>query len=343
MTREARLRAHLESLIARRGQIPFSDYMESVLYHPELGYYSQERNPIGPEGDFYTSVNVDPAFGQLLVRLFEAMETQIRDFTLVELGAGTGELARHILETRRFPYRILERSRAMRARQQKTLAGFDVGWIDTLPDRLQGCVFSNEFFDALPVRRFVRRGGVVRELCLGPGLREVESEPDPPVDLPLLEDGCEADLSDAAIDWIRRIGRSIGRGYHVAVDYGYLREALFRQKRGTLMCYRRHVADEDPYENPGEKDMTSHVNFSDLIEAGREVGLDRVGFRSQKDFLIDLGLLGILEPLAGATDPSSIRRLQALKTLILPPMLGERFQVLLQEKGMAATALPGFR
>lgn len=343
MSREARLRAHLASFIARRGRIPFSAYMETVLYHPELGYYSQERNPIGTEGDFYTSVNVDPAFGELLVRLFQAMQAGIPGFTLLELGAGTGELARHILETRRFPYRILERSPAMRARQQKTLEGFDVAWIDALPDRIEGCVFSNEFFDALPVRRFVRRDGVVRELYVGPGLRELEGDPDPPVDFPLLEDGCAADLSDAAIDWIRDIGQALGRGYHLAIDYGYRREALFRQQRGTLMCYRRHVADEDPYEHPGEKDMTTHVNFSDLIDAGREVGLDPVGLRSQKDFLIGLGLLGILGPLGGATDPASIRRLQGLKTLILPPMLGERFQVLLQAKAVEATALPGFR
>lgn len=343
MTREARLRSFLESRIARSGPIPFSDYMETVLYHPELGYYSQERNPIGPEGDFYTSVNVDPAFGQLLARLFGAMETRIPGFTLVELGAGTGDLARQILETRSFPYRILERSPTLRSRQREALEGFDVEWIDSLPDRVSGCVFSNEFFDALPVRRFVRRGGVVRELYVGAGLREVEGDPSPSVDLPLLGEGRAADVSDRAAEWVREIGRKLASGYHLAIDYGYLREDFFRQEHGTLMCYRRHMADEDPYEHPGEKDMTAHVNFSDLTDAGCEVGLDRVGFRSQKDFLIDLGLLEILEPLAGASDPGSIRRLQALKSLILPPMLGERFRVLLQAKGMAAVALPGFR
>jgi SAM-dependent MidA family methyltransferase len=342
MSGNPQLRAFLEGRIARSGRIPFSEYMDAVLYHPEHGYYTSRRNPIGPVGDFYTAPMLDPALGQLLSRLFVRMAEGLAGFTLVELGAGTGRLARHILESSAFPYLIVERSPSMRQRQQRLLEGFDVAWVDALPSGLDGCVFSNEFFDALPVRRFVRRKGAVRELFVGPGLGEEEGDPNPPVDLPLLVEGATADIAPGAVEWVRRIGASLRRGYHLAIDYGYLREAFFSRRNGTLMCYRKHQADEDPYDSPGEKDLTAHVNFSDLVDAGREAGLDLADFRSQKDFLVDLGLLEIMEPLARESTAASLRRLQSLKTLILPPMMGERFRVLLQCKGLEVGPLPGF-
>jgi SAM-dependent MidA family methyltransferase len=336
------LRAHLDALIRDRGPIPFVEYMETVLYHPEHGYYSSARNPIGRQGDFYTSGNLDPAPGQLLARLFREMASRLPRFTLVEVGAGSGLLARHILEAESFPYVIVERSAQMRGRQQSLLSGFDVEWPDALPDALVGCVFSNEFFDALPVRRFVRRRGVIRELHVAEGLVEVEADPSEPVDLPLLGEGCIVDLAPEAPRWVRRIGAALERGYHLAIDYGYLREDLFRRKRGTLMCYRGHAVHENPYLDPGIQDLTAHVDFSDLIDTGRQAGLELMGFRTQKDFLVDLGLLEVMRSLAMEPHPESVRRLQALKTLILPSMMGERFRVLLQGKGAEGAGLPGF-
>ena len=342
MNRNPDLIEHLEAVIAERGRISFSEYMETVLYHPEHGYYSRARNPIGPDGDFYTSSNVDPAMGQLLSQLFESMSDRVPGFTLVEIGAGTGLLARHILETRMFPYTIVERSPAMRERQTETLAGFEVEWRDVLPDSIRGCVFSNEFFDALPVRRFTRRGQQVREYFVGQGLSEVESDADPPVELPLLGEGAIADVSLAARQWIRSIGKSIDTGYHLAIDYGYLAPDLFARTGGTLMCYRNHRADENPYVDVGLKDITSHVNFTDLIDEGAAAGLRMHGFCTQREFLVKLGILDLMKPLAENGDAASISRLQALKNLLLPPMMGDRFRVLLQRTGIPETILPGF-
>lgn len=342
MNGNPQLIAHLEALIRARGRIPFSEYMETVLYHPEYGYYSRSENPIGPEGDFFTAPNVDPAMGQLLSTLFARMAVAIDGFRLVEIGAGTGLLARHILETEPFPYVIVERSAAMRARQRQALEGLDVEWRDTLPVAIRGCVFSNEFFDALPVRRYVRRNRRVRELFVGEGLVEIEDDPEVAIELPMLREGAVADISLDARTWIQRIGESIAAGWHLAIDYGYLARELFARTAGTLMCYRDHRADENPYADIGLKDLTAHVNFSDLIAGGAAVGLDVAGFRSQREFLVDLGLLDLMEPLARASDAASVRRLQALKNLLLPPMMGERFKVLLQRKGSLGGRLPGF-
>lgn len=337
--------AHLETLIRERGRLPFSVYMDEVLYHPEYGYYSREHqsNPIGAGGDFYTSPDVDPAFGHLLAGLFKEMADRIDGFRLVEIGAGKGLLARHVLERHPFPYTIVERSPSMRRAQAEVLREFEVDWSETLPAGIRGCVFSNEFFDALPVRRFVKRAGRVREIYVAAGFAEVEDDPEFPIDLPLLADGALVDMSLEATDWVSRIGEAIDVGFHLAIDYGYLREEMFARRQGTLMCYQHHRADEDPYSSIGDKDITAHVNFSDLIDSGTAAGLERAGYVKQMDFLIDLGILDLMAPLAERGDAASVGRVQALKNLLLPPMMGERFRILLQSKGLPARLLPGFR
>jgi len=309
--------------------------MEEALYHPEYGYYSSLRNPLGREGDFYTSSDLDPIFGKLVARRLRAMAEELNvskdSFAIVELGAGRGLLARDILKEQKFPYRILERSRAMRERQRDNLKGFDVEWIEALPQDLTGCVFSNEFFDALPVHRVVRRNGVLREIYLNEDFEEVEGDPQPAVDAPV-EEGNLADISLDAKEWVGRIASSLKSGFHLAIDYGYLEREFYARPRGTLMCYWHHQATENPYVRIGEQDMTAHVNFADLIEAGRAASLIKTEFSSQMDFLIRLGILDEMESLAHSATAASIERLQAMKKLILPGNMGERFKVLVQRK-----------
>ncbi|HEX4999863.1 MAG TPA: SAM-dependent methyltransferase [Terriglobia bacterium] len=309
--------------------------MEAVLYHPRFGYYTSDRNPIGKEGaDFYTSSDLDPGFGRLVARKLSELAAEFESFTVVELGAGTGALARDILAAHPFTYRILERSAAMRERQRQTLGGFDVEWIDELPAGLTGCVFSNEFFDALPAHRVVRRSGMLREICVGEGFREVECDLKIEIDendIPIAE-GHSTEINLDARQWMARIGACLQRGYHLAIDYGYLRREFYARPSGTVMSYWRHQAVEDPYARIGEQDITTHVNFSDLIDAGAAASLETVSFTSQMQFLIDLGILDEIGRLSAASDADSIRRLQALKKLILPGGMGERFKVLLQRK-----------
>jgi SAM-dependent MidA family methyltransferase len=325
--------AHLQSRIRQSGPLPFHDYMDAVLNHPDFGYYAAARNPIGRAGDFYTSSDLDPIFGRLLAAKFEQLSSGFAEFGIVELGAGTGALARDILGARPFPYRILERSAAMRERQRETLAGFDVSWIDDLPERFSGCVFSNEFFDALPVHRVVKRNGVLREIYVDGEFKEVEGPltVEGEIAAPIGE-GHSTEINVEARRWIARIARSLERGWHLAIDYGYLRREYFARSAGTLMCYWRHQAVEDPYVRIGEQDITAHVNFSDLMDAGAAASLETVEFTTQMNFLIGLGILDELQSLAAAPDAASIQRLQSLKKLLLPGGMGERFKVLIQSK-----------
>ena len=150
-----------------------------------------------------------------------------------------------------------------------------------------------------------------------------------------MSEGQAAEINLKARQWIRRIAASLDRGYHLAIDYGYLRDEFYAQPHGTLMCYWRHQAVEDPYIRIGEQDMTAHVNFSDLMD---EPSLETVLFMKQKDYLIRLGILDEMERLATAGDAASMQRLLKIKKLLLPGSMGERFKVLIQSKGISRGA-----
>jgi SAM-dependent MidA family methyltransferase len=317
----------LRKRIQEQGPLSFRDYMEEVLRF----YYASAKSPIGMEGDFYTSADLDPIFGKLLAKQFTQWAADFDSFGIIELGAGKGVLARDILEHCQFPYMILERSPAMRARQQELLRDFDVRWIDRLPEGFMGCIFSNEFFDALPVHRVVRRGGVLREIYVGEEFQEIEGDLQEPFDAPVRE-GYTADIDLEARHWIRRIAASLDRGYHLAIDYGYLADEFYAQPRGTLMCYWQHQAVEDPYIRIGEQDITAHVNFSDLMDKGAESALETIRFSTQMEYLLDLGILDEIQRLAASGDAASMQRLVKMKRLILPGSMGQRFKVLVQTK-----------
>jgi SAM-dependent MidA family methyltransferase len=321
--------------------------MEEVL----RVYYASRRNPIGMEdADFYTSADLDPLFGELLARQFTRWADEFDSFTIVELGAGKGLLARDILRHCAFPYLILERSPAMRARQEVQLKDYDVRWIDELPRGLTGCIFSNEFFDALPVHRVVQRGSDLKEIYVTENFQEIErsavgalyERPGGPrsasaiarslKNLPPLQEGQQTEVNLEARRWIRRIAASLERGYHLAIDYGYLAGEFYAQPGGTLMCYWKHQAVEDPYVRIGEQDITAHVNFSDLIDEGKDASLDTILFTKQMDYLISLGILDEIQKLAAAGDAASMQRLIRIKKLIHPGSMGERFKVLVQTK-----------
>ena len=222
----------------------------------------------------------------------------------------------------------------MRTRQRELLRDYDVRWIDELPKGLIGCIFSNEFFDALPVHRVVQREHVLKEIYVTEQFTEIEGDLTPAVAahrLPL-QHGQHSEVNLEAWRWMREIAASLHRGHHLAIDYGYLKDEYYAHPRGTLMCYWRHQAVEDPYTRIGEQDITAHVNFSDLIEAGVQAGLETIRLTTQMDYLIGLGILDEIEQLAASGDAASMQRLVQIKKLIVPGAMGERFKVLVQTK-----------
>lgn len=367
---ETRLARLLKARIREQGAISFAEYMRECLYHPGHGYYS--ARDARRFADFYTSVDVHPIFGRLLARqLAEMWELLGRPgpFWVVEAGAGTGRLARHVLdfaarELRDFygvlKYVAVESSPARRAAQAAELAGHaEAGRACSaaeLPAAIPvGCVFSNELFDALPVHRVMREQGALREIHVGLHGEEFCEQLGAPSTPALAEyfraqgielrEGQQAEAGLAACEWIEGAGRRLGRGFVLTVDYGHEARELYNElhARGTLLAYQRHRASEDYFRAPGEQDLTAHVNFTALDLCGRRAGLLRTGWVSQAQFLLTLGRFNQFADLYEEAQ-SEVERVRArllLKNLIHPEGMGETFQVLIQHKGIEAPHLTG--
>lgn len=367
-----RVKTPLETIllerIAARGPIPFAEFMEACLYHPLYGYYNQphaERSA----GDYYTSPEVHPIFGRLLARqLHEMWECLERPpaFTVVELGAGKGRLARDILDwAERQPdgfaaalhYVALERSRLRREALAATLVGRSVRMAEELGEvsSIEGCILSNEFMDALPVHLVVWQRGRLREIfvtaesdglcesCERPSRKELEGYFDKQ-EIRLVE-GQRAEVNLKALEWIREIAQKLERGFVLTIDYGYRARELYDPIRhqGTLLAYREHRTSERILDVPGEQDLTAHVNFSALMEAGTEAGLQVTGFTTQGKFLMELGRKNEFADLYDGNEPET-QRVKArllLKNLIYPEGMGEIFKVLIQHKKVARPQLTG--
>ena len=306
--------------IARDGPIPFRRFMEVALYHPELGYYRRARDPFGKHGDFFTAEQLQPVFGILVAarvrQLFRAMG-EPAGFTIVELGAGRREMAEAFAEWK--------------------YLGVDVDGPE-LPASVCGVVFSNEFFDALPVDAVSFEGGEFHEQRVG--FREgafhwhaagvVGEEEDDYLRryYPAPEEGRWYEVNLDALRWMERIASILSKGYLLTIDYGFTRAESVRFGAGTLMSYHRHTAHEDVLRDPGERDITAHVNFTALEERGAELGLARENFFSLAQMLLAAGEEDqFAAALAGEDE---MRRRMQLKTLLFG--MGETFRVLLQRR-----------
>ena len=354
----------LAGRIRAGGPITFAEFMRECLYHPLHGYYS--RTSARRFGDYYTSVDVHPIFGRLLARQFAEMWELLgspRPFLVVEAGAGVGRLAGHILafSAAALPefyaameYVAVERSGARRAEHAERLAGhLAAGRFSSsgeLPQAISaGCIFSNELLDALPCHLVVAEQGALREIYVGldpaGGFAEVVGEPSSPAlegyfreQGVRLEEGQQAEVCFEASDWIERAGQALERGFVLTIDYGHEARALYDEhhNRGTLLAYRDHVVTENLLDVPGEQDLTAHVNFTALDLWGRRAGLARTGLVTQSQFLVALGrgneFADLYEP--GQAEMDKLRARLSLKNLIHPEGMGEKFQVLVQHKGI---------
>ena len=360
----------LAERIRAAGPIPFAEYMRECLYHPQFGYYS--RPETRRFADFYTSADVHPIFGRLLGRQFAEIWHALgrpSEFVAVEAGAGTGRLARQILDfaAQKLPefygalhYFVLEQSAARREKQRDILGfhlqnGTAISAAE-LPCHIPaGCIFSNELLDAFPVHRVLVEGGRLREIYVALNGETFTEEPGPLTSAEIeeyfqeqqitLREGQQAEVNLDGCEWIMDVGRRLGRGFVLTVDYGHEAAELYNQRhmRGTLMAYSAHRASEDFFDCPGEQDLTAHVNFTALDLWGRRAGLGRTGCVSQMAFLVALGRGNQFADLydEGASEVERIHARLLLKSLIHPEGMGETFQVFIQHKGVAQPQLTG--
>jgi SAM-dependent MidA family methyltransferase len=353
------------------GPITFAKYMDACLYDPQHGYYTRAEQM--PRRDYFTSVDASPIFGRLLARQFQEMWVQLgrpAEFLLVEPGAGTGALAAQILDftAESFPefYGALQyvavecsasrRIAAVAGSLALHLTAKHFAMVSDMPAQIAcGCIFSNEFFDALPVHRLVIEGDELREIYVGLGANGL-CEQFGPLSSPELagyitEQGVtlqEEQLAEVGLEacaWIAEMGARLGRGFVLTIDYGHEAQELYdeRHMRGTLLAYEKHRASENFFRAPGQQDLTAHVNFTALERHGARAGLKRTGLMSQSNFLLSLARYSdfaeLQSPAMSETEQTRARLL--FKTLIYPEGMGETFQILIQHKGIERPQLSG--
>jgi SAM-dependent MidA family methyltransferase len=366
--------------IHRRGQIPFVEFMDLALYHPQHGYYHSPRQKIGPEGDYYTSPNVHPIFGHLIARQLHQM-WEILDhsspFIITEMGAGKGLLCSDILQYcqshlpdfyKNLLYLLAEQSPSFVKEQQSFLAKFftagKVAWIP--PDVLlrgekpfTGCLLSNELVDSFPVHLVYQGQEELQEIFVthdGKTFQETMGSPSTPLLQDYfhayacpLEEGQRAEANLKALEWIEGVSQTLQRGFVLTIDYGYEAEELYHpaRRQGTLLCYFRHTTSTNPYERIGYQDMTTHVNFSALRRRGEMVGLRPMGCPEQYKFLAALGLLDDLENgeknSPRPSSPEFLKNKLAMKSFLVPGGMGTLFKVFIQSKGLAEVDLLGLQ
>jgi SAM-dependent MidA family methyltransferase len=365
----------LASIIAARvedngGWLGFDAFMRAALYEPGLGYYSGHARKFGrlagDGSDFVTAPELSPLFGRTLARQAAAVMAMSSPAVL-EFGAGSGRLAADLLLALGdacHAYSIVEVSGALRETQRATLAEAapqhlnKVRWLDAWPVAFSGFVVGNEVLDAMPVR-LLERGdagswlerGVVcpdasRPLSFAFATLPADAALHATIeqrlaDLGPLPVGYQTEIAEEAPAFVASLADVLVRGAAVFIDYGFPAAEYYHPQRagGTLMCHEGHLADHDPLIHVGVKDITAHVDFTAVALAGQDAGMDVAGYTSQARFLLNCGMLELLESADWKTRASA-------QTLIVEHEMGELFKVLAFTKGLtpaeSAAGLMGF-
>ncbi|HIJ94452.1 MAG TPA: SAM-dependent methyltransferase [Desulfuromonadales bacterium] len=366
---EQRLTEIIRNRISEQGRITFADFMAACLYEPGLGYYTSAGRKVGGEGDFYTSSTVHAAFGRVIAREIAQMWRSMgspTEFTLVECGAGNARLACDIIdylaerETEMYTavrLVLVEQEPSLESAQREmlTLHAGRVSWFS--PQEFasgkftfSGCLYSNELIDALPVHRVLMTAEGLRELYVTRQNDEfVEQTGElstPAIEAQLkrvnvtLHPGQLAEVNLNAAQWLADAAAALQRGYILTIDYGHPAAELYapRRKQGTLLCYYRHQTEDNPYIRIGRQDITSHVDFSTLMECGTERGLQNIWFGEQYRFLLATGIVEEIEEIecSDRSDEEKLRLRLTLKKLIMPEGgMGDTFRILIQSKGVS--------
>jgi len=351
------LKAEIVDLIRQEGPIGIGRYMALALGHPRHGYY-MTRDPFGRDGDFTTAPEISQMFGELIglwaAHLWQAMGAP-PSFRLVELGPGRGTLMGDMLRATRIvpgfqeaaSVHLVETSPVLRRRQAAALAGRDPVWHDSVEEALSGPVIliANEFLDALPLDQFVMTPEGWRERLVGIGADG---------DLAFgLASGREASLRIAAeagtifeqpslaLDIVAQVAGHVAAegGASLFIDYGSARAGF----GDTLQAMKRH-AFVDPLAEPGEADLTVHVDFERVGQAALKAGAALHGPASQREFLLALGLAQRAQALSLKADAAQREAISAAFDRLIAPGetgMGDLFKVLALSHGNLPP-LPGF-
>ena len=356
----------LQAQLTQHQAISFAQFMQIALYDPKEGYYSSGLPKLGKQGDFITAPELTPLFGKTLANQCQQIFMVLQSPVLFEFGAGSGALCvallEHLEELHSLPevYYILEVSANLRHRQQELIEqkiphlAQRVNWLDRWPKTpFNGVILANEVLDAMPVHRFMKTEQGIMESYVTLNEQQQLTEVFKPCHDQRLLDYINQRLSIPNIpylsevnlfidDWIANLHRMLLQGVVFLIDYGFPRHEYYHPDRnqGTLMCHYHHHSHPDPLVHPGEQDITAHVDFTHVAEAGQHAGFHIAGYTNQASFLLVNGLLSLLNSLDNELD--QIKAKQAVKQLTHPSEMGELFKVIALSKSIDIT-LNGFQ
>lgn len=359
------LAARLRELIRHEGPITFHDWMKAALYDPLGGYYQRtDLERWGREGDYRTSPERSDLFSGTFARYFAKLYDELRrpeEWTIVECGAGDGRFAAGVLRAlaERFPrvfaatrYVVYDASDDALRRARSRLIEFG-GRVEFCSDfellsASQGIYFSNELLDAFPVHRVVKESEGFSELYVSVGPNGGFEWSTGPLSTRRLSDfarnyslelapGQIIEINLAIDDWLVQVAARLEKGFLITVDYGAEAAELYdpvRRPQGTLRAFSRHSFVEDLLVQPGEYDITSSVNWTQVKAVGERLGFRVVDFSSQDKFLLNAGLLEemglMLDKLESTADKLSLST--SAREMILPGGMASSFQVLVQKR-----------
>lgn len=337
-------------------RISFEHWMDMALYEPGLGYYVAGSTKIAnqPEADFTTAPELSPIFGHVVAQQVKQV-IEASSPNILEFGAGTGALAHAVLQRLhtlgiKAKYYILEVSPELQQRQKHRLAEFEtqVEWITSLPYEFSGCVLANEVLDAMPVQLFqwgTETNPSLYELYVS--LQNEQSNNTPvfkwdrvPACAQLEEavksrmpalPGYTSEVNLRANAWIKQMGSWLKQGAALIFDYGFPQAEYYHPQRaeGTLMCHFRHHTHANPLVLPGIQDITAHIDFTSIADAALEGNMEVAGYTSQANFLINSGLMQLLQELHANSDAQYQAQTMAIvQKLLSEAEMGELFKVI---------------
>lgn len=351
-----------EQITCAGGWISFARYMDLALYAPALGYYAAGARKFGAAGDFVTAPEISSLFGQCVARSI-ADSIRATKGDVLELGPGSGKLAcdmlRELERLNALPsrYYLLEVSADLRERQKQAIAELPAHlaqraeWLDVLPDAFSGAMVANEVLDVLPVHlvHFGEADPVERGVALDVQGQFVwqDKKPLPPeldglkhrVDIGVRGDYL-TEIAPAVSAWTASLAHTLKHGVMLLIDYGFRRAEFYHPSRntGTLMCHYRHHAHTDPFLYPGLQDITAHVDFTDVAEAGIAAGLMLEGYASQAQFLLSAGIADLLAQQSPDDAARYLPITNQAQRLLSPAEMGEFFKVIGFSRGDATIA-----
>lgn len=346
----------IQFIHSNQGWMSFDRFMDFALYDPELGYYTGALRKFGEKGDFVTASEISNFFAKTLCIQFKEIFQSVSK-SIIEIGAGSGQFALQVIQSLSSDheninhYFILEISPSLRKQQYELLTKnlpshlfSKIQWIDEIPKEYEGIIFCNEFLDALPVELIKKDSGMYYQKGIGiendllvwkeKPIDDISNYEE--IDLKNLPDNYVAEYPLYIKNWLKKISQSLNKGIVFIIDYGFNQREYFHEQRsqGTLMCHFKHYAHDNPLIQVGIQDITTHVNFSYVAREASKLGLNITGFISQANFLINCGILNLLETINLENRALYMKSVSEVQKLLSPSEMGDLFKVMTLEKNI---------